>query len=50
MTAHRFFSTPQLATSAKEAKARRQELLQRIRRQRAQTYKRTVPQLMQDGV
>ncbi len=50
MTAYRYFSTPQRATSAQDAKARRQAVLARVRKQRAQAYKRTVAEWMQGDV
>ncbi len=50
MTAYnRYHTRAQQATSAQEAKARRQAVLDRIRKQRAQAQKRTVHEWMQDG-
>ncbi len=39
-----------LSKRAQEAKARRQAVLQRVQLQRAQTYKKTATQWMQEGV
>jgi hypothetical protein len=52
MTAYRFSTTtqPQRATAAQEAKAKRQAVLQRVRKQRVQAYKRTVAEGMEEGV
>ncbi len=50
MTAYnRYHTIEQQATSAQEAKARRQAVLARVRKQRAQVYKRTVQEWMQVG-
>ena len=38
-----------LSQAAQEAKAKRQAVLQRVRAQRAATYKRTAAEWMQDG-
>jgi len=39
-----------LSARAQEAKAKRQVVLRRVRAQRAQTYKRSVTDWMQEGV
>ena len=50
MTAYRYFSPPQRAPSAQEAKAKRQAELDRVRKQRAAPYKRTAQAWMQEGL
>ncbi len=51
MTAYNRYPTlAQQATSAREAKAKRQAVLDRVRKQRAQVAKRTVAEWMEDGV
>ncbi len=51
MTAYRFFSAPpDQSASAREAKTRRQAVLQRVRTQRAAAVKKTVAAWMQEGV
>ncbi len=49
MTAYGF-PRPQLQKSVQEAKAKRQAVLQRVRAQRAQAYKRTAAEWMEEGV
>ncbi len=50
MTAYKKFQTPKtVAVSVQEAKAKRQAELERVRKQRAAAYKRTVQEWMQDG-
>jgi hypothetical protein len=39
-----------LSAAAREAKARRQAVLRRVRTQRAQSYKKTVAEWIEDGV
>ena len=51
MTAYnRYHTIHQQATSAQEAKAKRQAVLERVRKQRAQAQKRTVQEWMDDGL
>ncbi len=51
MTAyHRYHAIEQHATSAQEAKAKRQAVLARVRKQRAAAYKRTVADWMDEGL
>jgi hypothetical protein len=51
MTAYKRLQTPQTITeAARAAKAKRQAVLERVRKQRAQTYKRTVAEWMDEGV
>ncbi len=49
MTAYGF-PRPQVLKSVQEAKAKRQAVLQRVRAQRAQAYKRTATEWMEEGV
>ena len=50
MTAYnRYHSIQHQAPSAQEAKAKRQAVLDRVRKQRAQTYKRTAQEWIQVG-
>jgi hypothetical protein len=52
MTAYRTSTTTysRISAAARAAKARRQAVLQRVKAQRVQTYKRTVADWMKDGL
>ncbi len=51
MTAYnRYHPIAQQATSVQEAEAKRQAVLQRVRKQRAQTHKRTVQEWIDIGL
>lgn len=49
MTAYRFFTTTDPSQSAQQAKARRQAVLDRVRRQRVAAAKKTVAEYMREG-
>ncbi len=49
MTAYSF-PRPEAPKSVQEAKAKRQAVLQRVRAQRAATYKRTIAEWIDEGV
>ncbi len=50
MTAYGRYHLSNQATSVQEAKARRQGVLDRVRKHRAAAYKRTAAEWMQEGV